>query len=697
MTFANFTKIMNNHITNMVKDAKNLFKVEVDRDEMWEVWNNAFPRGTNEIFRKRREHDCSCCHSFIKNLGNMVVIDPETLKVTTIFDFEIEDPKFTPVIETMREFLKNRPIENLYAPKRSNYKIGSESSREILEDGSVRTWNHMWFDIPERFCVQDRYNPAEKMGEYRDTRNVFKRSLEEISINALDTILELIYQNSLYRGEEWKNVLSLFRNHKVKYDTLNDTEKDLYTWVKAGEVGMSIGRIRNHSIGTLLLDVTNGVDLDRAVTAFEKMVAPANYKRPKAIFTQRMLDDAKNALTEMGFIDSLNRRFAKLDDISINDILFINRDAAKRVKGGLDIFDEMSESIGVDSKSFNKVEEVTIDKFINDILPTTTSIELFFENRLVRNNNLVSLIAPEDIQAQNMFKWGNPFSWAYSGNMTDSSIKENVKNAGGTIDADLRFSIQWNDGNEWNKDDYDAHCLETTNDGIKNEIYFGNKGCLSSCGGMLDVDIIDPNKDKAAVENIFYKYKSRMKDGKYKFFVNDYTHRGGSDGFRAEIEMDGEIYSYDYPHKLREGENVDVAEVTLKDGKFSIKEMLPSTTSSKKVWNLSTQNFVPVTTIMCSPNYWEGEKGIGHKHWFFMLDGAVNDENPNGFYNEFLINDLDKYKHVMAALGNKLSVVDSKDQLSGVGFSETTASDSEKRYVILKITGKTTRTIKVTF
>lgn len=54
----------------------------------------------------------------------------------------------------------------------------------------------------------------------------------------------------------------------------------------------------------------------------EQIVAPSNYKRSKPIYTQRMLDDAKKTLTELGYMDSLKRRFANLDDITVNNILF---------------------------------------------------------------------------------------------------------------------------------------------------------------------------------------------------------------------------------------------------------------------------------------------------------------------------------------------------------------------------------------
>ena len=78
-------------------------------------------------------------------------------------------------------------------------------------------------------------------------------------------------------------------------------------------------------------------------------------------------------------------------------------------------------------------EEIGIDKFIRDVLPTATGLELFMENRF--SKNMMSLIAPQDKSAPSMFKWANGFSWAYTGNMADSDIRENVKAAGGKVDG----------------------------------------------------------------------------------------------------------------------------------------------------------------------------------------------------------------------------------------------------------------------
>ena len=297
--------------------------------------------------------------------------------------------------------------------------------------------------------------------------------------------------------------------------------------------------------------------------------------------------------------------------------------------------------------------------------------------------NMISLIAPENNGSPTLFKWDNGFSWAYRGNITDS-MKEQVKHAGGKIDGVLRFSIRWNENGD-NKDDLDAHCIEPNN----NRISFMNKKQHAS-SGELDVDIINPGM-KVAVENITWSNRNKMQKGVYKFHVNDYSHVGGKSGFSAEIEFDGQIHSFTYNKPLRRGENVSVAEVTMHaDGSFTLKEKLSSSTSSKNIWGLPSNQFHPVSIAMCSPNYWDDQKGIGHKHFLFMLKDCKNDESPNGFFNEFLKEKFMEHKRVFEALGSKMRVADSENQLSGLGFSSTKHST-----FICKVNGSFERTLKV--
>lgn len=680
MEFEGMKKLLQENFKEMTKDITHLFSVDLDKDELWNLYLDSFPEGTNELYRERREYDCSCCRHFIKSIGNVVRIKGN--KISTIWDFKTNDTTFQPVLNALSSFVKSKTVNNVYVSKFKS--IGTDSNLEQLKNGKVAKWEHFYLELPSKFVRTDK-SVEDIQGSYRDIKNVFKRSLEEISEESILTILELISQNSLYKGEEWKAVLIKFLKYKKEYDKLtSESEKNNFIWEKSIEAGSSVGKIKNHSIGTLLMNVTEGMDLDIAVKKYEQIVAPSNYKRPKAIFTKKMLEDAKETIQKLGYMDSLQRRYATLDDITVNNILFSNKDSAKRI-GGLDIFEEMSQEISVNTKKFSKVEEISIQDFVNNILPTSKEIEVLLENKHI--NNMVSLIAPENKDSKTMFKWNNGFSWAYTGNITDSSMKERVKSAGGKVDGVLRFSIQWNDGTQHDRNDLDAHCIEPN----RNEIYYSNKTDYNTTG-QLDVDITNPRENIVAVENITWSEKNKMKEGVYKFFVNQFANRGGKEGFKAEIEFDGQVYSFEYDKELRQNENVQVAEVTLKDGIFSIKELLPSSVSSREVWNLKTNQFIPVSVVMYSPNYWDSQNGIGNRHYFFMLKDCINSELPNGFYNEFLKQDLVQHKRVFEALGGKMAVKDIDDQLSGLGFSST-----KRNEVIVKVKGNTERLLKIKF
>lgn len=684
--FLKFKKALQDHFNEMQKDVTHLFEVNVDKDELWNTYLDSFPAGTNNIFRERREHDCSCCRQFIKNIGAAVIIKDN--QVHTIWELELNDSTYQPVCDALDAFVKAHKVTDIYTT--TFQKMGTDFNFEEI-DGRSHRWDHFFLELPSKFVNKSNSSNEEIKGQFRDTRNVFKRSLDEITMDALDTILELINSNTLYKGEEWKTVLTEFKKYKKEYDKLtSESDKELYAWEKSVTAGIAIGRIRNHSIGTLLVNVSEDMDLDTAVKKYEQITAPSNYKRPKAIFTKKMLEDAKKTITELGYMDSLQRRFATLNDITVNNVLFSNKSAARRMNGADDIFGQMEKEVSVSPKKFSKVEEISAQDFIDKVLPTAKEIEAFVENK--HEKNFVSMIAPVNPDTKTMFKWNNGLSWAYSGNITDSDMKQNVKAAGGNIYGVLRFSIMWNEDQNDNSD-LDAHCLEP--DG--NEIYFGNcrKPTISRCGGQLDVDITHPMeqmREKPSVENITWADMTHMKPGVYKFFVHQY-HNRGSKGFKAEVEFNGEIYAFEYNKPVNR--DIQVAEVTLDmNGNFTITEKLSgiSSVTSREIWGINTNQFVPVSVISYSPNYFDEQDGIGHRHLFFFLKDCVNNEEPNGYYNEFLKSDLEKHKRVFEALGAKCHVEDTDDQLSGIGFSMTKRAD-----LVVKVKGATERVMKIKF
>ena len=663
-------KKLQKNFNELTENVSLMYEVQMEKNELWSVYLNSFAEGTNNIYKVNKEYDCHCCRHFINRFGGVVTIKNGI--VNSIWDFTIAGI-FEPVVKAMSDYVKTKAIRGVCL--KSENIIGVPKSLQRIEKTVLR-WEHLNLTIPNKFVINKK-NIGEKIGEYSGLKEVFEGGLQKITMDSLLTVLELIEQGSLYKGNEWKNNILQFITLKNEYDLCNDKQKELFAWEKIGNINPIILKLKNHSMGVLLLDISNDMDLDEAVRKYEAIVAPENYQRPKEIFTKQMLEKAKNKIQEMGFLDSLDRRFATANDITVNNILFQNKDIIKVD----DFFQEMEKEVAVNPKKFSKVEEISIDNFIEKVLPTTTNIEVLMENKL--QNNLMSLTTAVN-NCKSIFKWGNNFGWSYKGNIADSSIKRNVEKAGGNIKGILRFSIQWNDL-EKDENDLDAWCYEPTG----NKIYFSNK--MSSSGGQLDIDIIHPKND-IAVENIYWANTNKMSNGRYQFAVHNYMCRGGKSGFRAELEVEGNIYSFNYNKPLKQDEVVNVAEVIFnsKTKEFEVIQNLPVETNTKKIWNVSTNQFIPVSLVMYSPNYWE--KKIGNKHVFFMLKDCQNPENPNAFYKEYLIQELAEHGKVLSAIGTKKAITFDENQLSGIGFSDT-----KRNELIVKVEGKTKRILKIKF
>lgn len=646
-----------------------LYTVEPDRDKIWELYLDGF---STEI---RQEHNCNCCKSFLRQYGGIVSIVNN--KLISMWDIEVEQ-EYQQSVKNIRDYIHSLPIKNVFLSTFAG--LGTDKNIAQTEEGPV-VWEHFHVTLPKEVVYKGASSVETIQGEKRDNKTVLKRSLDELTIDATETILELISQNSLYRGAEFKEMLESFLAIQKEYKNITTKEQDNYCWVRSITISPAISRIRNTSIGTLLIDLSNGRELDEAVNAFERVVAPTNYKRPNAIVTPRMVEEARKRLEELNLIDSLERRFANQGDVSIDNILFTDK-----VNPMSDVFADMSKDVVVNPKTLSKTEDISIKDFINNVLPTAKGLEILVENSHI--NNFVSLLTAVNKDSKTMFKWNNNFSWSYTGGITDS-LKERVKAAGGNVDGVLRFSIQWNENG---KDivDLDAHAHEPNGEHIYySSGYRKDRGNLfTPMSGQLDVDMINPVG--IGVENIYWKDLSKMKEGVYQFKIHNYNGRRLT-GFKAQIEFNGEVYDFSYDKHF--DNYISVANVTYsKEKGFSIKSNLEgsSATISKEKWGIKTNQFVKVKTLMLSPNHWENQ--IGNKHFFFFLDNCVSDENPRPFFNEFLTEELLKEKRVFETMAGKLKVEHSLPQLSGIGFSET-----QTNHLYIKVEGNFKRILKINF
>lgn len=634
-----------------------LYEVVMERDELFENYLKAFPEGTNPIFRVRTEHDGSYDRGFIRNLGHVIALDKNG-KYQTLWDIPNLPTPYDVVAAALHAIVISRQIATVFRTKESRF---SHEKNVELKDGVTITFHHFnaTIDSKHRTNVPDQI-----VGRLNTNLAVFKRGVTELTNEAISTVEDLIASNGLYRGAEHSTAIAEFKKLKKGYDKADN--KSVFLWQN---IGNNFGLFRNTVIGTLVTDISEGVDLDKAVRMFEMKVAPANYKRASAVITPKMIENAIGKLKELGLEGAVKRRHATVEDIDVKDVLFVDNSVRGKMKNPGDLTELLMSSAAVrKGASFKTFIDITGDDFLSKIVPSAEAIALLVENRHL--NNFMTLTAPIDGSTGKLFKWDNDFAWSYDGDVTDG-IRERVKEAGGNVDAPLRVSLRWHCA-----DDLDLHaqCPE-------GHVYYSQKK------GVLDVDMngIDRHDANNPVENLSW---TRPKDGHYTVYVNQYNRRSNDPakyGFDLQFVFNGETKTYRYPGQV--SGTVGCLEFDVKNG------MVTSATVDKKLlsenrpqgkWGITTTEVVPVDTLLLSPNYWNGQ-AVGNQHLFFILKDAKNPDDVRGIYNEFLRGDLNEHRKVFEVLGSKTKVPYSENQMSGIGFSSTR---KDTAFVVVTTNGK---------
>ena len=643
-----------------------LFSVAVDREEIWNTYLKALPAAMQP------ECSCNACRSFMRQFGGIVAIKPDNT-LQTLWDFEAADPDYAAAVKAVRKYVARQAITGpFYADA---VRCGTERNADLKRD---IVWTHFYIDVPQAVVVPGiRRGPL--VGTAAADQHVLLRSMQELTPDAVQTTLELIAQGTLYRGAEFRPVIEKFQALMTEFQAVPAGCQTNWSWRAAAQVAnKAVVRMRNTAIGQLLQDLSEGRELDAAVSAFERIMAPANYKRPKALVTPRMIDEAKKRITDMGLLGALARRVLTPDDLNVTNALFVYR-AAKR---GADIFESMKQQVRVNPRELSKVDTISVADFVTNVLPGVKHMRALVLPQ--HAGNFVTLLGPQNREEPSLFAYGNSFGWSYTGGVADS-VKQRVKQAGGKVDGVVRISLSWS-----NYDDLDLHVIEPHT----GHIYYGDK--RGDSGGVLDLDMnAGSGTSRTPVENICWVRPPKLA-GTYLVYVHNFWRRENEDqGFTVEIEYDGQIHTFSRPKNGNTTQRFDMFSFECtRDGQLTNVRPAPGVTEGGSAgvakWGIQPNQFHRVDAITLSPNFWNGNHG--NKHFMFFLEGCRAEETPRGFYNEFLRSDLADVRKVFEVLGSSVAIERSPTELAGIGFSET-----QRAELYLEVEGAFKRTIKVQF
>lgn len=636
-----------------------LFRVRLDKP-LSIAFLNAIPEAEDA----RQHYNCNCCKTFIDRYGSIVTIDPKTGEQRAmIWDIEVPD-FFKASVDAVVKLVDKGNIHKPFISDEGT--LGRQESDVELSDGQSWTWTHMYVQLPREYVhTRTDITPNQIMALHKENHGLLSRSIRDFNEDHVRTAIKVLKSGSLFRGERFIPMLEWFLDILIGENSSEVKNKKNLRWLAVVNAPAGFVRIRSSMVGTLLEDIAEGMDFDTIKKRFEEKMA--NYMNSIADPTAGGIAQAEKVVEELGIAPSLRRRYARFEEIPasakiwadtgfVAPVVETKEEKPAGVFGHLEVKNPKPVQAKLPELDI-PARKITWEKFQRDIMPNAQSIEAMVSDP----RRMMGLVTSAVEDAKNIIRWDNPFTWYYHGGI-DVNIKERVEAAGGKYEDNIiRASLIWE-----NRTDLDIHCITP----LGEHIHFGSKRGRE---GYLDVDANVHGETMTPVENI--RFANSASNGRYKFIVHNYTDRNGmKNPFKVELDINGEIYTYEHDGYLAAKEQITVFEFDYVAGNVKMITDLHQSVGGRDIWGIESKTFAKVQAIIDSPNLWGERKHTeSGEHTFFILEGAKDESQGKGkgFFVETLTSDLRQIRKVLNAYA-KSTPIEGIDEgnVFGLGFSK---------------------------
>lgn len=616
----------------------------------------------------RQEYTCRTCQHFVDRFGGLVFIKEDGTTESAVWNVDNIPGMFQEPIVQMKTIVESAQVQDVFV---SDY----------VDLGTFDTngFHHFSAKLPRTMINTSRVkNASQVSAEKAENYGMLKRALEKYSGQDVDQALNILESGSLYRGESYVAMCKWFKETKERISAINDQPAHTnMIWKYAATAPAGFTHISGSMLGTLLDDIQAGYSFDQIKSRFETNMSAENYRRSQSAPTQRTVESAEKLIEKLRLADSLRRRYAKIDELPADEFIWQSKDKKKEeVKGGVFAGIQTKTVESKETKSVIPQVTMTWDKFRRTILPTADKLEVKVDG----TNHLIGMVTAAVPESENILNWDNTFSWYYQSGI-DSVIRERLEAKGAKYEGcEIRCSLIWN-----TRTDLDVHCI--CPDGV--EIGFSNK---HHANGALDVDANVSGETLTPVENIRWPL-GKAPEGRYQFYVHNFTNRATHNPYKLELEVNGKIYTYDGDIIRNKAKDIvfEFDYVHGGDPKFTTRS---KKTGSKETWGIGN-GFTEVSAIIPSPNMWgEHPYKKSGEHTFFLLKDCKDMTGGvgRGFFTEMLKSDLQEIRKTLEAYTDSTPIEGEEEASAcGVGYSK----DKEWNLLVKVTAGNTVKMIKV--
>lgn len=359
-------------------------------DDLYDIFLMGLPE------EARQHYNCRACRDFVNRYGGLVTIDEFGVKHPIMWLKHIPD-FFNTACTNVRLAIAASKVTGVF--------ITSEKRLGMPKTGM---WHHMAVYIPKSMIHNPRlFTAGQKMAEKKEDFKMLMNACTKYKTETVETAVNLLRTNSLYRSEKILGIAEWFLNLKQHKGHHNFTN---IVWKYVATAPAGFCHISSSMIGTLLDDIEAGMDFESVKRRFDEKMNPTKYQRPKAAPTAQNVARAEEIVAKLGIANSLKRRYAHLDELQK---MWVPKVEYNKPPYGVFGSVKTKERVNKPKPIVADCGVMTWDKFQRTVLPNAKKIELMVN---YGPDNYAALVTAVDPEAPPIIKWDteenrNPFSW----------------------------------------------------------------------------------------------------------------------------------------------------------------------------------------------------------------------------------------------------------------------------------------------
>lgn len=347
---------------------------------------------------ERQHHNCSACRRFIERFGGLVTITETGETVPAMWNPEGVPEFYRATFAALHARVKKARVTSPFLAKETTW--GTPVTGE---------WSHMAVSPTAPLVYRERALTAgQAMAAGRENFRTVATALAEITPAMLDEAIRLLQADALARSEKFIAPVKWLR---ALHDRPKGRLGENVLWRAIASAPEGYCHPRASVVGSLLEDIAAGLPFDTIKARFDAKLGPLIYQRPQAAPSAGNIKAAEALVEKLGIAPSLERRFARLDELQAVWTPKVKPEAAKN-GGGVFGHLKPKDAAGTVRPVDIPASTMTWDKFTRTVLPNAEQIEISVPSR----GRFVALTTAVNADAPPIMKWDrederNPVAW----------------------------------------------------------------------------------------------------------------------------------------------------------------------------------------------------------------------------------------------------------------------------------------------